>query len=175
MWRHDWGTCACVLLSKASQGSMHCAQECTHWQTDSVKFNINYTPRAHVGICMQVWIVDVGHMVVVLEHTPSLPCPHAYFFTSSSLHLFFLNVLVCLLFWRPLAILNLFFLTFSQFYVYSIPLQAHHQEPKRKAASLNCGPATCTALNHGVVTATLTTVCEPSSQCSGPLKYSTRN
>ena len=106
MWRHDWGTCARVLLSKASQGSMHCAQECTHWQTDSVKFNINYTPRAHVGICMQVWLVDVGHMVVVLEHTPSLPCPHAYFFHQFIPTLIFLNVLVCLLFWWPLAILN---------------------------------------------------------------------
>ena len=44
-----------------------------------------------------VWFVDVGHMVV-LEHTPSLPCPilispvHPYIFFN------FLNVLVCLLF-----------------------------------------------------------------------------
>ena len=30
-------------------------------------------------------------------------------------------------------------LTSSQFCVFSTPLQAHHQEPKRKSASLNCG------------------------------------
>ena len=30
-------------------------------------------------------------------------------------------------------------LTSSQFCVFSIPLQAHHQQPKRKTASLNCG------------------------------------
>ena len=43
---------------------------------------------------MHVWLVDVGHMVV-LEHTPSLLCPHT-FFTSSSLHITFSNFLcVC--------------------------------------------------------------------------------
>ena len=57
-------------------------QHCKCTQTDSVPFNTNYIP--HVGICMQVWLVDVGH-VVVCEHIPSLPCLHT-FFTSSSLY-----------------------------------------------------------------------------------------
>ena len=58
------------------------ALQCT--QTDSVKFNTNYI--LHVGICMQVWLVDVGH-TVILEHTPAHPyLVPIVFFTSSSLH-----------------------------------------------------------------------------------------
>ena len=94
----------------------------------------------------------MGHMVVVLEHTP-IPTLSPYFFHQfiPTFYLIFskiFNVLVCLLFWWPLAILNYLichhqhqhsFLQSSQFCVFSIPLQAHYQEPKRNPASLNCG------------------------------------
>ena len=43
-------------------------------QIDSMKLHTN-TP--HVGICMWVWLVDVGHMVV-LEDTLFLFCPHTF-------------------------------------------------------------------------------------------------
>ena len=64
--------------------------------------------------------------------------------------------------------------TSSQFCVFRIPLHAHHQEPERKATSLNCGWVACTA--QGSVNRSQAA----SSQCSwqlswGLLKYSTRN
>ena len=35
--------------------------------------------KPHAGICMQVWLVDVGHTcMIVLEHTTSLPCPDTF-------------------------------------------------------------------------------------------------
>ena len=80
--------------------------------------------------------------------THHIPALYPYFFTSSSLHYLCFsknfNVLVCLLFWWPLAILNdLTDLpppasTLLASSVFSIPLQAYHQEPERKA-SLNYG------------------------------------
>ena len=95
----------------------------------------------------------MGHNMVVI------PTLSPYLFTSSSLHFYlifskFLNkiMLVCSLFvyffdglW-PFQMIQLIChhqhqhsLSHLQFCVFSIPLQAHHQEPKRKAASLNCG------------------------------------
>ena len=78
-------------------------------------------------------------------------------------------MLVSLLFWWPLAILNYhsichcntstrstLILTSLHFCIFSIPLQAHHQEPERKAASLNCGRVTRTAQGWTIVDVLLT-------------------
>ena len=57
-------------------------------------------------------------------------------------------------------------LTSSQFCVFSIPLQAHHQEPERKATSLNVlWPSYNIYMSELLSTSRLAN----GSQCSGPL------
>ena len=81
-----WSSSKHALLSIAEVSMFPCST--ARFQMHSDWFNKLYTTCRDM-YALQVWLVDVAWeiMVAVLEqlHTPSLPCPHT-FFTSSSLH-----------------------------------------------------------------------------------------